>query len=191
MANILDVLASTFTTCACGAAKEKKRECALMWMRRFVDGEEGEDGGEYLNCDRDRDGGGNGDLGRGCEASGSGSAGGRDVDLGPLLGVERGFRTQERVARAGGIGGVEMCVSASASGSRSRSGGVRGRRSNGKEKGKGKERAVVDEDEEVDVEVEVDVELADVDVDGDETEDDEILRFGTFIFSLSLFLCLS
>ncbi|KAF9455778.1 hypothetical protein BDZ94DRAFT_538912 [Collybia nuda] len=30
------------------------------------------------------------------------------VDLGPLLGAERGFRTREKVAWAGGMGGVEM-----------------------------------------------------------------------------------
>jgi hypothetical protein len=49
------------------------------------------------------------------------------VDLGPLLGSERGFRTREKVARAGGIGGVEMFP-----------------------KGKGKERAM--EDGDVDIE---------------------------------------
>ncbi len=32
-----------------------------------------------------------------------------DGDLGPLVGTERGFRTQEKVPWSGGIGGVEMC----------------------------------------------------------------------------------
>lgn len=31
-----------------------------------------------------------------------------DVDLGPLVGSERGFRTKERNPRSGGMGGVEM-----------------------------------------------------------------------------------
>ncbi|TFK32128.1 hypothetical protein BDQ12DRAFT_527485 [Crucibulum laeve] len=30
------------------------------------------------------------------------------MDLGPLVGVERGFRTRERMQFSGGIGGVEM-----------------------------------------------------------------------------------
>ena len=43
--------------------------------------------------------------------SGSNSApnGRVDIDLGPLVGVKRGFKTKERVPFSGGMGGVEMC----------------------------------------------------------------------------------
>jgi hypothetical protein len=83
-------------------------------MKRFVEAEEqgGWDPGleeEHVN------------------GAGSSSTGEAGVDLGPLLGRERGFRTREKVARAGGIGGVEMFP-----------------------KGKGKERAM--EDADVDIE---------------------------------------
>ncbi|KAF8637223.1 hypothetical protein AX17_002974 [Amanita inopinata Kibby_2008] len=36
-------------------------------------------------------------------------AAGKRVDLGPLVGARRGFRTRERVPHSGGLGGVEMC----------------------------------------------------------------------------------
>jgi hypothetical protein len=34
---------------------------------------------------------------------------GKDIDLGPLVGSMRGFRTKERVPMSGGMGGMEMC----------------------------------------------------------------------------------
>ena len=107
MANILDVLASTFTTCACGV---RTRECALAWMRRFVEEEEEEEQQHQQQQEEE----GEQQQQQGEEGVGAGEAWTHEregkVDLGPLLGTERGFRTQERVARAGGIGGVEMCV---------------------------------------------------------------------------------
>jgi len=33
---------------------------------------------------------------------------GRDIDLGPLVGSTRGFRTKERVLMSGGLGGMQM-----------------------------------------------------------------------------------
>ena len=33
---------------------------------------------------------------------------GKDIDLGPLVGRTRGFRTKERVPMSGGLGGMEM-----------------------------------------------------------------------------------
>ena len=33
---------------------------------------------------------------------------GKDIDLGPLVGRTRGFRTKERVPMCGGLGGMEM-----------------------------------------------------------------------------------
>lgn len=33
---------------------------------------------------------------------------GKDIDLGPLVGSTRGFRTKERVPMSGGLGGMEM-----------------------------------------------------------------------------------
>ena len=38
---------------------------------------------------------------------------GRKVDLGPLIGTKRGFRTREKVPFGGGVGGVEMVPSSS------------------------------------------------------------------------------
>ncbi|RDB18892.1 SET domain-containing protein 3 [Hypsizygus marmoreus] len=89
MSNILHLLSSTFTTCACGA---HARDCALAQMERFVDG----------NLDWDRARG----WARGREDEAEGEA----VDLGPLLGRMRGFRTKERVRGSGGLTGVEMDV---------------------------------------------------------------------------------
>ncbi|OAX34849.1 hypothetical protein K503DRAFT_858965 [Rhizopogon vinicolor AM-OR11-026] len=40
------------------------------------------------------------------------AAPGRKVDLGPLIGAKRGFRTREKVPFGGGVGGVEMVPSA-------------------------------------------------------------------------------
>lgn len=54
-------------------------------------------------------------------AAASGSAPGRKIDLGPLIGAKRGFRTREKVPFGGGVGGVEMVPS---SGIGSSSGGL-------------------------------------------------------------------
>jgi hypothetical protein len=42
---------------------------------------------------------------------------GRKVDLGPLIGTKRGFRTREKVPFGGGVGGVEMVPSTTTSSS--------------------------------------------------------------------------
>ena len=44
-------------------------------------------------------------------AASSASAPGRKIDLGPLIGAKRGFRTREKVPFGGGVGGVEMVPS--------------------------------------------------------------------------------
>ena len=100
MTSMLHALSSTFTTCACGA---KTRDCALNRLAEFVDGQtpptpspsppthHAED--PFSRSEAwDRDGGGRR----------------AKPDLGPLIGVERGFRTKERVPMSGGMSGVEM-----------------------------------------------------------------------------------
>ncbi|GBE86759.1 SET domain-containing protein, partial [Sparassis crispa] len=114
MTSMLHALSSTFTTCACGASAS---DCALNRMAAFVDGQtpptpspspptnfDTNFSGPHAVFEphravsevREGENAGSGDL---------------KVDLGPLIGVERGFRTRERVPRAGGIGGVEMVPS--------------------------------------------------------------------------------
>ncbi|KAH7928022.1 hypothetical protein BV22DRAFT_1126923 [Leucogyrophana mollusca] len=87
MTSILHALSSTFTTCACGSAA---KDCALMQMAAFVDG-------EPMECAEKKAGEGK-----------------RKLDLGPLVGAKRGFRTREKVPLSGGMSGVEMVPSASA-----------------------------------------------------------------------------
>jgi len=83
MNNILHVLTSTFTTCACGSSA---RGCALAQMEHFV------------NDDRPNP----------SHQPGHSDVEGGHVDLGPLIGRERGFRTRPRMKGSGGMGGVEM-----------------------------------------------------------------------------------
>jgi len=80
MNNILHALSSTFTTCACGA---RARNCALTQMAAFVDRLEGVKGGSREKDHEEP-----------------------PVDLGPLIGAKRGFRTKERIGGSGGIGGM-------------------------------------------------------------------------------------
>ena len=86
MSNILHALSSTFTTCACGA---RARDCALTQMAAFVDGQQ-------INVNRHRD---NLQL----ESTDS-----LRIDMGPLVGRKRGFKTRERIPHSGGIGGMEI-----------------------------------------------------------------------------------
>jgi len=74
MANLFHALASTFTTCACGA---KARDCVLTQLNAFVE-------------------------------SATPTTEEQEIDLGPLVGASRGFRTREKVKGSGGIGGMEM-----------------------------------------------------------------------------------
>ena len=80
MSGILDGLSSTFTTCACGAST---KDCALKAMETFVES-------PVPPSPR---------LFAGAEGQ---------VDLGPLVGNKRGFKTRERVLGSGGLSGVEM-----------------------------------------------------------------------------------
>ncbi|CAA7271813.1 unnamed protein product [Cyclocybe aegerita] len=87
MSNILHALSSTFTTCACGA---RARDCALTQMAAFVDGQ------SQLLTPRNHHGVTHDDEQE------------KDVDLGPLVGRKRGFKTRERIPFSGGMGGMEM-----------------------------------------------------------------------------------
>ncbi|KAF5347350.1 hypothetical protein D9756_010001 [Leucocoprinus leucothites] len=90
MSNILHSLSSTFTTCACGS---KAKDCALNQMAAFVDA---------------------GAVHSDSPLSPSLTAllplPGEKLDLGPLVGKQRGFRTRERLPFSSGMGGVEMDV---------------------------------------------------------------------------------
>lgn len=86
MSNILHALSSTFTTCACGA---RARDCALTQMAAFVDGQQD-------NVNRPRD-----DFRLDSTDS-------PRIDMGPLVGRKRGFKTRERIPHSGGIGGMEI-----------------------------------------------------------------------------------
>ncbi|KAI0937997.1 hypothetical protein AcV7_003314 [Taiwanofungus camphoratus] len=105
MTSLLHALSSTFTTCACGS---HARDCALARMAEFIESQtpptpspsppsgfmsrqEGLENPSVQKKGRESD-----------------KRAGTSVDLGPLIGVERGFRTRERVPMSGGIGGVEM-----------------------------------------------------------------------------------
>ena len=89
MSNILHALSSTFTTCACGALS---KDCALSQMAAFVDGHDltsllrRKDPSNEVESDDDT----------------------ARVDIGPLVGRKRGFRTKERIPHSGGLGGMQM-----------------------------------------------------------------------------------
>ncbi|KAJ3505400.1 hypothetical protein NLJ89_g7437 [Agrocybe chaxingu] len=89
MSNILHALSSTFTTCACGA---RARDCALTQMAAFVDGQ------SRLLTPRNHHGMTSDDERE------------KGVDLGPLVGRKRGFKTRERIPFSGGMGGMEMVL---------------------------------------------------------------------------------
>ncbi|KAG5349945.1 hypothetical protein C0989_001160 [Termitomyces sp. Mn162] len=88
MANILHLLTSTFPACACGAHAS---DCALRAMESFVRASSPDHSHDPPT-----------DSERRIHHR-------RDVDLGPLVGSKRGFRTRERVPGSGGLGGVEIC----------------------------------------------------------------------------------
>ena len=93
MASMLHALSSTFTTCACGS---KAKDCALNLMAEFVDGRLPVPAPPPFQ--------------RPNEPSGS------RVDLGPLVGAQRGFHTREKSPLNGGMNGVEMIPDQSAAG---------------------------------------------------------------------------
>ncbi|KAF8160301.1 hypothetical protein BJ912DRAFT_327011, partial [Pholiota molesta] len=125
LAGILHALASTFTTCACGA---RARDCALSAMAAVVARLEAASSSSSTSASasassfppssssssnstlpphdpsawtwaRAPDDAGRQERGFGRWA---------DVDLGPLVGAKRGFRTRERVPYSGGMGGMEL-----------------------------------------------------------------------------------
>ncbi|CAL1698683.1 unnamed protein product [Somion occarium] len=92
MTSMLHAISSTFTTCACGT---RAKDCALSRLAEFVDGQippllpssfHRDQEGRESNREDER----------------------MQVDLGPLVSVERGFRTREREPMSGGMRGVEM-----------------------------------------------------------------------------------
>lgn len=102
MTSMLHALSSTFTTCACGA---KTRDCALSCLAEFVDGQMPLTPAPSPPSHHPEEG-----LRYGHERTDGRSV---DADLGPLIGVERGFRTKERVPMSGGMSGVEMVAPSS------------------------------------------------------------------------------
>lgn len=110
MMGMLHALSSTFTTCACGA---KAKDCALTKMAEFVDGQMpptpspsppsivigDEQHVETVDSERHK-----------ARKSAEGSSKRKEnrVDFGPLVGVQRGFKTRERMPNSGGLYGVEM-----------------------------------------------------------------------------------
>lgn len=117
MMSMLHALSSTFTTCACGA---KAKDCALTKMAEFVDGQTpptpspsppsivvGDEQPLAAAYERER----SRIRMSGSEKGGKKKDGCGKVDLGPLVGVERGFRTKERMPNSGGMYGVEMISS--------------------------------------------------------------------------------
>ena len=90
MASMLHALSSTFTTCACGS---KTKDCALNLMAEFVDG--------HLPTSSTP-------LSQRPDALNGGDKRPPRIDLGPLIGAQRGFRTCEKSPLNGGMNGVEM-----------------------------------------------------------------------------------
>ncbi|KAI0820106.1 hypothetical protein BC628DRAFT_1423178 [Trametes gibbosa] len=108
MTSLLHTLSYTFTTCACGA---KARDCALARMAEFVETQtpltpEPSPPSQFTK-EKNAARGGKGAP----DDTLSTSASATPVDLGPLVGIERGFRTRERIPSSGGMGGVEMVPS--------------------------------------------------------------------------------
>ncbi|KAF8261831.1 hypothetical protein EI94DRAFT_1745057, partial [Lactarius quietus] len=95
MASMLHTLSSTFTTCACGS---KAKDDALNLMTEFVDGRLPVPASTLPQRPNDTD---------------MGSSHHR-VNLGPLVGAQRGFHTREKSPLNGGMNGVEMIPDQSA-----------------------------------------------------------------------------
>ena len=104
MTSMLHSLASTFTTCACGA---KARDCVLTRIAEFVENQTpltpSPSPPSQFTKDKEKQ---SGKSRKGDRAEERASP--APVDLGPLIGIERGFRTRERIPSSGGIGGVEL-----------------------------------------------------------------------------------
>lgn len=99
MTSMLHAFSSTFTTCACGT---KSRDCALSRLAEFVDGSSFIPSPQSpISPSLPHESRSPRDIDKGVEEEAK-------VDLGPLVGTERGFRTREKVPMSGGMGGVEM-----------------------------------------------------------------------------------
>ena len=107
MTTMLHTLSSTFTTCACGA---KARDCVLARIAEFVENQTPLTPSPSPPSQFTKDKStmkGRGKSERSVESP---------IELGPLIGVERGFRTRECLPGSGGIGGVELVPSSSEAG---------------------------------------------------------------------------
>ncbi|PPQ71925.1 hypothetical protein CVT26_007185 [Gymnopilus dilepis] len=102
ISNILHALSSTFTTCACGG---RARDCVLTQMAAFVDGPLGSSSSSGYSNSQDRNSQGGHFNAQYLEPHRE-----KEVDLGPLVGRKRGFKTRERIPNSGGMGGMEMWV---------------------------------------------------------------------------------
>ncbi|KAI0743171.1 hypothetical protein C8Q80DRAFT_1273710 [Daedaleopsis nitida] len=99
MTSMLHTLSSTFTTCACGA---NARDCVLSRIAEFVENQTPltPSPSPPSQFTKEKHGG---------KANSKSEKGDQSpVDLGPLIGIERGFRTRERIPFSGGMGGVEL-----------------------------------------------------------------------------------
>ncbi|KAI0682800.1 hypothetical protein BC835DRAFT_1423971 [Cytidiella melzeri] len=99
MTSMLHTLSSTFTTCACGS---RAKDCALNRLAEFVDGQTPPTPSPSPPSSHD------GRRVDDTHASTSSHRSRPQTYLGPLIGVQRGFRTRERVPMSGGMSGVEM-----------------------------------------------------------------------------------
>jgi uncharacterized protein len=98
MTSMLHTLSSTFTTCACGM---NAKGCALNRLADFVDSQTPPTPSPSPPSSRD-DSRMDGILPPASRKAR------KPTFLGPLIGVQRGFRTRERVPMSGGMSGVEM-----------------------------------------------------------------------------------
>ncbi|KAI0341008.1 hypothetical protein BDW22DRAFT_316242 [Trametopsis cervina] len=105
MTSMLHALSSTFTTCACGS---NATDCALNRLAEFVDGQTPPTPAPSPPSVRDER---PMDDDRPTLSRSNIRRVRVDTDLGPLVGVQRGFKTRERVPMSGGMGGVEMDIS--------------------------------------------------------------------------------
>ncbi|KAI0759255.1 hypothetical protein BD413DRAFT_288171 [Trametes elegans] len=105
MTSLLHALSSTFTTCACGA---KARDCALARMAEFVENQTPLTPSPSPPSQFAKEKNANATKGKKADHGADNAPSATPVDLGPLIGIERGFRTRERIPFSGGMGGVEM-----------------------------------------------------------------------------------
>ena len=101
LTTMLHTLSSTFTTCACGA---KARDCVLTRITEFVENQTPLTPSPSPPSQFVKEKSSTKARGR-PEHTGE-----SPIDLGPLVGIEQGFRTRERIPSSGGMGGVELVL---------------------------------------------------------------------------------